>query len=407
MAEGDWWVDTDDSNKLYVYSGAAWIAASSVDALQALADAAQAQATADGQLVGFYQDTAPASGMYYGDIWIDTNGADPLDTTCIYRYQDATGGYTAGSMSWVNAPTNAVGKVYLDAASAQSAADGKIVTFYQTGVPSGANEGDLWVDTDNDYKVWRWSGSAWQAVTGAVAHLNILTDAYIQSLSFDKITAATNTASLTIGSGGSLKGGATGYNAGTGFWMGYSSGYKFFIGNAAGNKMLWTGSALEVTGKIIMGTGSTLDASYVNAGTFNAARIAANSITVNKLNIDGNVQFKPGATYHAIMGCNGIYYDSGLGERKGFITLSATQATIHSGATAGNDLNVIAAEQLLIQSTGGDITINALDDIRLDFNSTNYCIITSAATTGGQWGLGYINMTLNGVARSIAIENAH
>jgi len=177
MSVGDFWVDTDDSFKTYVYSGAAWVETSSADALQALADAAQAQSTADGKIIGFYQDAEPGAGMAYGDIWIDTNGADPIDTTCIYRYQDATGGYTSGAMTWVNEPTSAVGLVYLNAATAQATADGKITTFYQDAEPvAGMSEGDWWVDTNDSFKTYVYSGAAWVATTSVDA-LQALADA--------------------------------------------------------------------------------------------------------------------------------------------------------------------------------------------------------------------------------------
>ena len=154
-SEGDFWVDTNDGNKVYVYSGAAWVATSSADALQALADAAQAQSTADGKIVGFYQDAEPAAGMAYGDIWIDTDGHTPNTTADIYRYQDATGGYTSGAMTWVNEPTSAIGLVFLNAVAAQATADGKVTTFYQDGIPTSEGIGDLWVDTNDSNKIYR------------------------------------------------------------------------------------------------------------------------------------------------------------------------------------------------------------------------------------------------------------
>ena len=128
------------------------------DAADALAAAADAQSTADGEIVGYYQDTEPASGMSFGDIWIDTNGADPLDSTCIYRYEDVDGG-SSGALAWRVAATNAIGLVYLNAYSAQTIADGKIVTFYQgsvaDGVPTATDAGDLWIDTDDGNKLYR------------------------------------------------------------------------------------------------------------------------------------------------------------------------------------------------------------------------------------------------------------
>ena len=48
-----------------------------------------------------------------------------------------------------------------NAATAQSTADGKIVTFYQASAPTAEGEGDIWFDTDDGNKCYRWSGSAW------------------------------------------------------------------------------------------------------------------------------------------------------------------------------------------------------------------------------------------------------
>lgn len=54
-------MDTDDNNKVTTWTGSAWIATSNTDAITALANAATAQATADGKIVTFYQITAPGS----------------------------------------------------------------------------------------------------------------------------------------------------------------------------------------------------------------------------------------------------------------------------------------------------------------------------------------------------------
>ncbi len=52
-------MDTDDNNKVTTWNGAAWVSTSNADAIQALADAATAQSTADGKIESFYQITAP------------------------------------------------------------------------------------------------------------------------------------------------------------------------------------------------------------------------------------------------------------------------------------------------------------------------------------------------------------
>ena len=60
---------------------------------------------------------------------------------------------------------------------------------------------------------------------------------------------------ITLSSGGSIKGGQSGYNTGTGFFLGYSSGYKLSIGNAGSNSLTWDGSTLSISGTI---TGSDI-----------------------------------------------------------------------------------------------------------------------------------------------------
>ena len=42
--------------------------------------------------------------------------------------------------------------------SAQATADGKIESYYQASMPSGASEGDLWIDTDDGNKLYRHNG---------------------------------------------------------------------------------------------------------------------------------------------------------------------------------------------------------------------------------------------------------
>jgi hypothetical protein len=101
---GDLWVDTDDKNKLYRWSGSAWVTIRDSDIPQALQDAAEAYAYADdaytlasGKAKTFRQTSAPTSGMHIGDIWIDTDGGDRPYTysgsAWIAAYTQISGGY--------------------------------------------------------------------------------------------------------------------------------------------------------------------------------------------------------------------------------------------------------------------------------------------------------------------------
>lgn len=98
----------------------------------------------------FYQATAPASGMDTGDFWIDS------DDNKIYRYSGA---------SWVEVQDDDIAQAISDAATAQSTADGKIYVYKQASAPdSGMGTGDIWFDTDDGNKPYRYSGSEWEAV---------------------------------------------------------------------------------------------------------------------------------------------------------------------------------------------------------------------------------------------------
>jgi hypothetical protein len=145
---GDLWFDTNDKNKLYFWNGSSWVSARDTDIEQALFDAASADAKADGKVTTFYQDNAPtAEGN--GDLWIDTN-----DSNKLYRW-DAT----LETPQWVEIRDAGIAQAIQDAADAQETADGKIVSFFQDNAPSSASEGDLWFDTNDGNKAYRWDST--------------------------------------------------------------------------------------------------------------------------------------------------------------------------------------------------------------------------------------------------------
>jgi len=170
ISTGDLWFDTDDKNKLYragsvganEITGGEWEAVrdtdiaqaisdaadAAADAATAIADAATAQGTADGKVTTFYQAEAPtAEGT--GDLWVDT------DDDRLYRWSGA---------AWVEIQDVDIAQAISDAATAQTTADGKIVTFAQDAEPTAEGTGDFWIDTNDGNKIYRWSGSEWVAV---------------------------------------------------------------------------------------------------------------------------------------------------------------------------------------------------------------------------------------------------
>lgn len=140
---GDIWIDTDDNNKLYRWDGSSWVLSRDTGITTAISAAADAQATADGKVVTFYQASAPTAEAI-GDLWIDSD-----DSNKLYRW--------SGS-SWVLARDAGIAAAIAAAANAQATADGKIDTFYQASMPSGTL-GDLWFDTDDSNKLYRHNGT--------------------------------------------------------------------------------------------------------------------------------------------------------------------------------------------------------------------------------------------------------
>ena len=118
----------------------------------------------------------------------------------------------------------------------------------------------------------------------------------VQELSAISADLGTVTAGdITLDSAGFIRGGATAYDTGVGFWMGYSgAAYKFFIGDSAGNKLLWDGSMLSITGSISATTGTiggfNIGADYIR-DTINSSGIAS-TITGGD-----DVRFWAGATF--------------------------------------------------------------------------------------------------------------
>ena len=60
-------------------------------------------------------------------------------------------------------------------------------------------------------------------------------------------------AGINVGNTGSIRGGQTNYDTGTGFWLGYTGAYKFSIGAAAGRRMTWDGVNLTVNDALVTG----------------------------------------------------------------------------------------------------------------------------------------------------------
>ena len=107
------------------------------------------QAISDGQIVTYYQSEEPIGKL--GDLWFDTA------TKKLYRF----------STIWNLVEDKDITTAIQAAQNAQSTADGKIVSFYQAEMPSVevSNVGDLWIDLDDNNKLYRFNGTSWKVVS--------------------------------------------------------------------------------------------------------------------------------------------------------------------------------------------------------------------------------------------------
>ena len=117
----------------------------------------------NGKITTYYQTSAPTTTIT-GDLWIDTDDGNKL-----YRWNGS---------SWVSVQDAGIQSALSAASNAQTTADGKIVTFAQASQPTATDVGDLWIDTDDNNKLYRWSGTQWVAYSDSSALQNWISNTY-------------------------------------------------------------------------------------------------------------------------------------------------------------------------------------------------------------------------------------
>lgn len=267
-------------------------------------DVADVVVLIDGKTKAYYQATAPTTGMTEGDIWFDTD--------------DGNKQYYYNGTAWVSVQDTAIAAAQSAATAAQTTADGKNRVYRQTTQPSGGTyaEGDLWFDTDDDNKIYRYTSGSWgTAVT--------LGNNALASISANKITAGTIDASVIT---------VSNINAG-----------NISTGTLAADRI----ASASITGtKIAAGTitasniaTATITATQIAAGTITATQIAAGTITTDKL-VAGTltgflVQTSSGSASVSLVGSDNSLTFKTSGVNVGHILpLSSFGVLTHYGSTA-------------------------------------------------------------------------
>jgi len=251
---GDLWIDTDDGNKLYRWSGSAWTSVQDTKISTAITNAATAQSTADGKIDSYYTSTAPTGlgSTDTGDLWVDTGNGNKL-----YRW--------SGS-AWVAVQDTAI-------AAAQSTADSKNTVFRQNNTPSALRAGDAWIDTNDSNKLYISTGTGtgnWVLSTDQTATRIYRQDAQPASgMTSGDIWIDTDDGNKMYVYSGSA-------------WESAQDAAIATAQSTADSKVLPSGVA-----QAINDNSTTVDGSKITTGSIAADQIEANAITANKMDLDG------------------------------------------------------------------------------------------------------------------------
>lgn len=259
--------------------------------------------------------------------------------------------------------------------NAQATADSKNASYYQDNAPAGTDHqiGDLWIDTNDNDKLYSWDGDSWELAQDSAAASSAAQTAYNAAIASLQPSASTivnasnqitavNTNGITVYSGGSPTTGArivmnsagiagfdaTSTNASTGatFSISASTGAAVFKGSIQ--------SGSTITGAAI--TGSSFQSTNYAAGT---------GIGITTSSTIDSIKFRSGgverASFDVVSG--GLVISAGLAS----ITMTALGAI--SIASASNSLLMSNAPYFL--SGSGSNTAGVYGSIRNTWASSS------------------------------------
>jgi hypothetical protein len=320
-----------------------------------------AQAAADGKNSTYYQDAEPTGGTYLvGDMWVDTDDDNKL--------------YTWDGTDWV---------LTQDSATAQATADGKTKTYTQDDQPTGGayNIGDLWIDTNDGNKLYRYNGTSWVAAQDAAIST-------AQSTANGKNTVYYSTSAP----------GSTPNTAGDIWWQ-YSSGIVVgqFVGTGGtswtsapiGNAVIANLDAGKITTGFLDVAGSVVITSD-KTKSGNQARIEINSLgfyayngttaTVSITNT-GTALFTGSITGSTITG--GTIRTSATGRRIEITTASSGAIYFYDGNSTYNGIISATDYGMYFYGPGSDLGLGARMQLYSDQNPLSSLAGLAAIQAGG------------------------
>jgi len=263
--------------------------------------------------------------------------------------------------------------------AAQATADSKNASYYQNDAPAGtAHEiGDLWIDTNDNDKLYSWDGDSWELAQDSAAASSAAQAAYNAAIASLQPSASTivnasnqitavNTNGITVYSGGSATTGAR--------IVMNSAGIAGFDATSTGSENGATFSISASTGAAVfkgsIQSGSTISGATITGGTVQTAasgtRIEMTSGASNILYFYGSTS-QPGA----------LRVDSDN------INLWAPGSTFGSGAeiTMYSDTYVISPSGVFIRGGNSKALNFSMSTTTITLNQGTYGISISSAGT--------------------------
>jgi len=235
--------------------------------------------------------TVTSTGMTQTSVIAAGDPATTEQLTVVSTQSAAAAAGAAAAEAAAAAAAAAAAGAVAAAAAAQTTADGKNRVYRQTTQPTGGTyvEGDLWFDTDDDNKFYRFTGGAWGGFT--------LGDGALASISANKLTAGTIDASVITVSNINAGNIATGNLSADRILANSLSGDKITTNTLdAGKIVALSITAAKIAAQTITAAqietftitadqiaGQTITAAEIQAGTITANEIEAGSITVDRL----------------------------------------------------------------------------------------------------------------------------
>jgi hypothetical protein len=237
--------------------------------------------------------------------------------------------------------------------TAQATADSKSATFYDNNQPAGTafNIGDMWVDTNDNDKLYVWDGDSWELAQDSAAASSAAQTAYNAAIASLQPSASTivnasnqitavNTNGITVYSGGSA-----------------TTGARIVMNSAgiAGFDATSTGSENGATFSISASTGDAVFKGSIQSGsTITGAAITGSSFT--------------STNYGGVSG-TGVAV---ISDQLTFRVSGNTVATLSAGAGG-----------LLLSSAGASITMTTLGNISIASVSNSLLMSNAPFFTSG------------------------